>query len=480
MRRAYGVVLGTLDGRDERLGAGGYYDRVGIELLYRLNSGLLAELELDSGLLGAIVEVDEPLGHLLLAGAGDSQVELTADLVVGFPDGDVVAALSRGDSGVHAAGAGADDEGLLDLLGRLLGVVVLMADARVDVAAALRMLRGAGDAASAAASAGSDVVKAVLIGLVAEVRVGEQGPAHAHAVHQAALDYVCGIADIVDLADNKDGDVDDLLYLAGLIDVHAYALAVAGQDVLQALVLHAAGDLEEVDAGSLELGREVEHLLQGVASLYALVAGDTQEDREIGADICAHLGYDLEDEAGAVVYAAAVLVHTLVAQRAQERAGHHVSVGAVQSYGAAAGLLHPAGGLAELLDDRVDLINGHRAGDVTVGVGIHARAQRGNAAEAADALRAGVNYLRNQRAAGVAHALGKVPELRDQVVRVEAGGLAYVLIFAVNGDGINHNVAGAALGAADEYIREPLGNGAVLSLVIHAHGGHAHAVVQRE
>ena len=152
----------------------------------------------------------------------------------------------------------------------------------------------------------------------------------------------------------------------------------------------------------------------------------------------------------------------------------------MQSYGAAAGLLHPAGGLAELLDDRVDLINGHRAGDVTVGVGIHARAQRGNAAEAADALRAGVNYLRNQRAAGVAHALGKVPELRDQVVRVEAGGLAYVLIFAVNGDGINHNVAGAALGAADEYIREPLGNGAVLSLVIHAHGGHAHAVVQRE
>ena len=233
-----------------------------------------------------------------------------------------------------------------------------MADARVDVAAALRALRGAGDAAAAAASAGGDVVEAVLVGLVAQVGVGEQGAAHAHAVHEAALDYVGGVADVVYLTDGVDGDVDDLLYLAGLIDVHAYVLAVAGDNVLEALVLGAAGDLDEVDAGRLKLGREVEHLLEAVAALDALAAGDAQENREVGADVRAHLGYDLEDEAGAVVDAAAVLVHALVAQRAQEGAGHHVGVGAVQADGAAAGLLHPSGGLAELLDDLVYLVDG--------------------------------------------------------------------------------------------------------------------------
>lgn len=164
--------------------------------------------------------------------------------------------------------------------------------------------------------------------------------------------------------------------------------------------------------------------------------GDTQEDREIGADIGAHLGYDLEDEAGAVVYAAAVLIHTLVAQRAQKRAGHHVGVCAVQAYSTAAGLLYPSGRLSKLLDNLVDLVDGHRTGDVAVGVGVHARAQRRDAAEAANALRAGVNYLWHQSASSIGDTLGKIAELRYQVVGIKAGGLSYVLILAVNCDGI--------------------------------------------
>ena len=257
-------------------------------------------------------------------------------------------------------------------------------------------------------------------------------------------------------------------------------LAVAGDDVLEALVLGAAGDLDEVDAGRLKLGREVEHLLEAVAALDALAAGDAQENREIGADVGAHLGYDLEDETRAVVDAAAVLVHALVAQRAEEGAGHHVGVGAVQADGAAAGLLHPSGSLAELLDDLVDLIDGHRTGYVTVGVGVHARTQGRNAAEAADALGAGVDDLGHQGAAGVGDTLGEVAELRNQIVGVQAGGLAYVLILAVNSDGVDHHIAGAALGAADEDVREALGDGAVLGLIVHAHGSHADAVAQRQ
>ena len=58
--------------------------------------------------------------------------------------------------------------------------------------------------------------------------------------------------------------------------------------------------------------------------------------------------------------------------------------------------------------------------------------------------------------------------------------LPYVLVLAVNRDGVYHDIAGAALGAADEDVREALGHGAVLRLVVHAHGGHADAVAQRQ
>ena len=37
-----------------------------------------------------------------------------------------------------------------------------------------------------------------------------------------------------------------------------------------------------------------------------------------------------------------------------------------------------------------------------------------------------------------------------------------------------------ALGAADEDVREALGDGAVLGLIVHAHGSHADAVAQRQ
>ena len=85
---------------------------------------------------GAVVQVNEPLGHLLLTGRDNSQVQLAADAVALFPNGHVVAALGSGDSGVHAAGAGADDQQLLGLVGGIEGEVILTANQGVDVALA--------------------------------------------------------------------------------------------------------------------------------------------------------------------------------------------------------------------------------------------------------------------------------------------------------------------------------------------------------
>ena len=251
------------------------------------------------------------------------------------------------------------------------------------------------------------------------------------------------------------------------------------KDVLKALILDAAGDLKHVNACGLKLRGEVKHFVQGIAARLTLGAGDTQHDREIGADVAAALFNDLQDQARAVINAAAVLVHALVAQRAEESTRQHVSMCDVQGDAAAAGLFSAARGLAVLLDDLVDLVNSNRAADGAVGVRVHRRAERRDALERADGLRARVNELREERAAGIAHALGKGGKLRDERVLVQRSRLADVPILMIHRDCVDDDIAGAALCAAHEDIRELLGHCAVGRLIVHAHRCHGDTVFQR-
>ena len=151
----------------------------------------------------------------------------------------------------------------------------------------------------------------------------------------------------------------------------------------------------------------------------------------------------------------------------------------VQGNAAAAGLFGAARGLAVLLDDLVDLVNGDRAADSAVGVRVHGRAERRDALERTDGLRAGVNELREERAAGIAHALGKGGKLRDEGVLVQRGRLADVPILVIDRDCVDDDVAGAALCAAHKDIRELLGHRAVGRLIVHAHRRHGDTVFQR-
>ena len=334
------------------------------------------------------------------------------------------------------------------------------------------------DAAAGAGAAGSDVVKTVLTGLVGQVRIGQQGTAQSHAVNQTALHNISSVADVVDLANHENRNVDNLLDLGGFVDILADLLAVGRQDVLQTLVLNAAGDLQHVNTGCLELGSQVQHLFQRVAAGNTLVAGNTQNDGEVAADAAAALLNDLQNQTGAVVNAAAVLVHTLVAQGGQESAGQHVSVGGVQGDTAAAGFLSAAGSLAVLLDYLMDLVNGDLSADMAVGVGVDGGAQGLDALESADGLGAGVNDLGEQGAAGVADALGKSGELRHQAVLVQGSGLADVPVLVVNGDSVDDDVAHAAFGTTHKNVGQLLGHSAVSGLVVHAHGSHGDAVLQ--
>ena len=390
-----------------------------------------------------------------------------------------MAALGSGDSGEHTAGAGADDQQLLGLVGGIEGEVILTANQGIDVALADRVhgILG-GDAAAGAGTAGSDVVKAVLTGLVGQVGIGQQGTAQSHAVNQPALHDVSSVTDVVNLAHHENRNVDNLLDLGGFIDILADLLAVGGQNVLEALVLNAAGNLQHVNTGCLELGSQIQHLLQRVAAGNTLVAGNTQNDGEVAADTAAALLNDLQNQTGAVVNAAAVLVHTLVAQGGQESTGQHVSMGGVQGDTAAAGFLSTAGSLAVLLDYLMDLVNGDLSADMAIGIGVNRGAQGLDALESTDGLGAGVNDLGEQGAAGVGDALGKGGKLRNQTVLIQSSGLADVPVLVVNGDSVNNDVAHAAFGTAHKNVGQLLGHSAVSGLVMHAHGSHGDAVLQ--
>ena len=475
-----GIVADTLDeGGDKRGSAGCNNNSVRSKFTDGLNGCFLLELELYAGLLCAVVEVSQPLAHFLLAGRDNGEIELAADLLALLPHGHIVAALGSGDSGVHAAGACADDENFLGGSGGIEREVILVTDERVDVALADRMmgiLRG--DAAAAAGAAGSDIVEAVLICLLRQVGIGEQGTAHGYAVYQATLHEVCCVADVVYLADGKHGDIDDLLDFGGLIYVLADLLAVRGKYILQILVLDAAGDLKHIYAGCLKFRCKVEHLVKAVAAGNALGTGDAQDYREVAADISAALLDYFKDQAGAVVNAAAVLVHTLVAQGREKSAGEHVGVCNMQGDTAAAGFLCTARGLTVLLYDLVDLVDSDRSADSAVCVRVDGGTQGLDALECAYGLGTRMDKLREQRAAGVAYALCKCGKLRNEGILVKCSSLADVPVFVVDGDSINNNVACAAFSTAHKDVRQLFGNGAVSRLIVHAHRSHGYAVFE--
>ena len=104
-------------------------------------------------------------------------------------------------------------------------------------------------------------------------------------------------------------------------------------------------------------GGEVKHFIQGIAARLTLGTGDTQHDREIAADVAAALFNDLQDQARAVVDAAAVLVHALIAQRAEECARQHIGVRDVQGNAAAAGGQIPDKSLTQVAQELAQAID---------------------------------------------------------------------------------------------------------------------------
>ena len=111
-----------------------------------------------------------------------------------------------------------------------------------------------------------------------------------------------------------------------------------------------------------------------------------------------------------------------------------------------------------------------------VGVGVDRGSQGLDALECANGLWTGMYYLGDESAARIGDALGKGFELGNKLVLVQCGGLADVPVFVVNGDSVDNDITHTAFRSADKDICQLLWNGAVSSLVVHAHGSHCNTV----
>ena len=286
-------------GRGDGLGAIGQDDLVARVVAPNVPGGQLgAEDARDTGLGQATVLVLDHAGELLLCRRDGRDAHLAARLVLLVHKHHVVAAPGGNVGCLHARRAGAHNEHVLGLGGRLVAGLVAL-HVRVD---------GAGDAlaehdavqAAQAADAGADPVGVAGGCLVAELGIAQVGAAHHADVSGTVLDQLLGDPGLVDAADRGDGNVDVLFDLARAGGVRGL-LRTGGGNGGPALDGGAARDVQHVDAGLLQATRDVDHVVEGQAAVGVLVARDADVDDEVLAAALANLGDDLEQEAHASV-----------------------------------------------------------------------------------------------------------------------------------------------------------------------------------
>ena len=219
-------------------------------------------------------------------------------------------------------------------------------------------------AALGAADAAADLRVTAFLGLVAPLGIGKLGTADGDHVDLALADELIGQRGLDNAADADDRDVHARLDGGDVVHVEA-RLQVVGRHFVHGREAAgvAAGQVDRIDAG---LGGPVDELhglvLRGHGREHLVDGVQTHEQRHVFRHVLAHLADDFEIEAAAVLQAlVAVLVGALV-ERGVHEFVRQVSVRAVELECVEAGLDGKLGGVAELLDDLVDALDGQRVG----------------------------------------------------------------------------------------------------------------------
>ena len=422
------------------VGADGDYDLVGLDLGDKLGGDGGVQVGLDAHALDLL---DLPLGgggHLLLLRSDAGEQELAAQLVGGLVDDGLVAAGLEYLGRHHAAHAAADYHDLLRALG-LLQALVLEAGQRVA---------GAGDglearvddgviAALVAADALADELGVALLGLLDPLGIGDLAAADADQVHLALGYQLVGELGGVDTADAHDGDADLALDFGYVLHVEA-GLQQVGRDFVHGGEAHgvAAGEVNDVDAQLGAAVDEVHYLLLGHVLLHELVDGVAAHEEGMVSGMLARISLmQFQTKRQRFSKLAAVLVGAVVGAGAEHLVGQ-VAVAAVQLDDVKAGVNGALGGLAELLLDLLQALDGERIG----GLELVALVKEELGREAA------VPELDAHRAADGVDGVGELAELLNVLVGVEAHVHVGVRLRTDSGD--LENVQGAAgLGLGD-------------------------------
>ena len=379
-------ALGSRDGKTFRDRTGGDDDGVSVQL--GEVGDLRTELDRDTQVGHLLLEPGDELFVVLLEFRSSRRDEDTAELVRLFIDGRVVAAQFQDTGRFHTADTAADDGNVLRMFGRDDLVLVVLHGPRVDGAVA--HVHGVGqvlivvgalvlrevEAAGVAADTRTDVVFLIVDHLRDPFGVCEELTADGHGsdlafgngfgadggLHLAGADARL-VSELLDVRDIFEAAVvrhvlRRMCPVPGIVCTVVaveHVIACVGQVLDGALGLfHGTADFDVVFAGHGA----------GAVTLGLGDDGVTQRDREVVAAFALDLFDDLDRETITVLEGSAVFVGTEVAVRKGELVEQVTFVDCVDLDTVDAGFLDETGGLAERVDDVVDLFLGE-------GLGLH-------------------------------------------------------------------------------------------------------------
>ena len=235
--------------------------------------------------------------------------------------------------------------------------------------------------------------------------------------------------------------------------------------------VHARRDVDERDAGCLQVRHDLANIRQGEPALLVLITADSIEQGHIGPDGSLNGGNDLEGKTKPAVEVPAVLVVALVAIRRKERA-QQIAVRTVYADEVASSLDCALGGRREARHDLGDGFMVERARGGAAGTDIRHR-RRGPRLQAThlgmDDAASVVQFGADPRPVPLDRG-DEASQLRNEIVRVEAHLEFPPLAPWIDIRGLGVHQSDATAGACLEVVDVPLGNASFGRTVVPLHG----------
>ena len=350
------AVIEAGDGQEHGVAAGGEDDGVGLLGVDDLAGERGVETDLCAVLLQLIAEVEHEGRILGLSRRRHSGEPLAADLIAGFENGDLMAALRCAVCG---------DKYLLRVLDH--GQVIDQLAAGVGVGDTVDGVADCGltGAALVAADAVDYLIYLAGLCLVGQLGVGEGSARHDDKVGLLVTQHGLRHIDVVVAADGEHGDLDGLLDVSGVLGVVHHGDKARG-DYRFLGGEHALSAVQSVNTGFFKHLCHDYGLGKLDAALDVITCVEAEDDRVISADGLADSGDDLKRKAHTVCKRAAVLVGALVGEGGHELI-YKVAVCAVDLGAVKTTSLGSRGGFAEGLDQIMYLFDGQSAGNIRLG-----------------------------------------------------------------------------------------------------------------